>query len=233
VNDRHSGIHPTSAHDKIRRIMSDTQISQCGTKPALSADYEMFAGLVASGHSQSEAAEIAGFARSYSSQIARRPDVQTRIAYLRASQIAETEEFGGIATRAWIEAQLVVIITAAMQDRDATMYPPEEIDGKILPARVRREGKEPDHDLARRTLMDLARLKGMIVEKRESKSMAINGILPAGAMKAHLAQYLDALEPGARTAIERRMAALEARKGKPALGRPPKVLESAPAHGST
>jgi hypothetical protein len=42
-------------------------------------------------------------------------------------------------------------------------------------------------------------------------------------MKAHLAQYLDALEPGARTAIERRMAALEARK--PA----PKVHADAPA----
>jgi hypothetical protein len=78
--------------------------------------------------------------------------------------------------------------------------------------------------------MDLARLKGMIVDKRESKSLT--GAIPAGAMKAHLAQYLDALEPGARTGIERRMAALEAR-GKPALGRPPKVHADAPAHGST
>jgi hypothetical protein len=75
--------------------------------------------------------------------------------------------------------------------------------------------------------MDLARLKGMIVDKRESKSLT--AAIPAGAMKAHLAQYLDALDPGARTAIERRMAALEARKGKPALGRPPKVhAECAP-----
>jgi len=62
------------------------------------------------------------------------------------------------------------------------------------------------------------------VDKRESKTLT--GAIPAGAMKAHLAQYLDALDPGARTAIERRMAALEARK----LGRPPKVhAECAPS----
>ena len=119
-----------------------------------------------------------------------------------------------------------------MAGTPAHVSPPRKVTGaetspeKVLRSeeKVLRSEIPPDHDLARRTLMDLARLKGMIVDKRESKSLT--GAIPAGAMKAHLAQYLDALDPGARTAIERRMAALEARK----LGRPPKVhAECAPS----
>jgi hypothetical protein len=114
-----------------------------------------------------------------------------------------------------------------MAGTPAHVSPPRKTGAETSPEKVLRSEIPPDHDLARRALMDLARLKGMIVDKRESKSLT--AAIPAGAMKAHLAQYLDALDPGARTAIERRMAALEARKGKPALGRPPKVhAECAP-----
>ena len=193
----------------------------------LNPQQEMLANLVANGSSAREAASLAGFAPNYSSILCAKPEVRNRIAEIQELQDAERDELSGIVTRSWIEAQLVIIVQSAMAGTPAHVSPRTE----TAPAKVLRGEIPPDHDLARRCLMDLARLKGMIVDKRESKSLT--GAIPAGAMKAHLAQYLDALEPGARTAIERRMAALEARKGKPALGRPPKVLESAPAHGST
>jgi len=182
----------------------------------------MLAALIANGSSAREAASLAGFAPNYSSILCAKPEVRNRIAEIQECQDAERDELNGIVTRSWIEAQLVIIVQSAMAGTPAHVSPSRKVatGAETVPEKVLRSEIPPDHDLARRTLMDLARLKGMIVDKRESKTLT--GAIPAGAMKAHLAQYLDALDPGARTAIERRMAALEARKGKPALATPDK-----------
>jgi hypothetical protein len=165
----------------------------------LSPQYEMFAALIVNGSTAEAAADIAGFTANYSHVLTTRPEIKARIQELLSLQSQETEAFGGIATRAWIESQMVVIIRHAMHGR------PEYKGTKNKPGRPE---ILPDHNLARLALMDLARMKGMIVEKKQTAKLSIKadatGNVDPEAMKAHLANYLDQLEPGARKEIEMR-----------------------------
>jgi hypothetical protein len=166
---------------------------------SLRPEHEMFAALVANGSTACDASEMAGFSAGYAGQLVTRPEIKARIQELLSLQSQETEAFGGIATRAWIESQMVIIIRHAMHGR------PEYKGTKGRPGRAE---VPPDHNLARLALMDLARMKGMIVEKKQTAKLSIKadatGNVDPEAMKAHLANYLDQLEPGARKEIEMR-----------------------------
>lgn len=201
--------HPDSA---ILRLMSDSTESVSELTQSLSPEYEMFAVMVANGSTMREAASLAGFAEGYCTQLGQRPEVRARIEYLLDLQRKESEVFGGIASRAWIEAQLVIIARQAMMDRPAKLSD----DGKTLDA-----GRPADMDLARRTLMDLAKLKGMVIERKQVANARISLDAGGSVLEGQVSSYLDSLDPGARREILSRVQSIEARrKGKRRLTAP-------------
>ncbi len=91
----------------------------------------------------------------------------------------------------WIENQIVIVIKMALHGRPAT-----NVSSNPQPAILR------NPSLALSALMNLAKLKGFIVEKRQSLAgkIDLNKLSPAD-LKATLAGALDQLTPGERAKI--------------------------------
>lgn len=86
----------------------------------------------------------------------------------------------------WIEAVLVQIIEASMLG---------DINGK---------GDKRNLGLARAAAMDLAKLKGFIVERKQiAKATVRLDAMNRDQLRNHLATMLDELEPGARAELRR------------------------------
>jgi hypothetical protein len=152
----------------------------------LSPDHELFAAEVASGRSYREAARRAGFHEDNGFRLMQMPAVRSRV-----------EEFVNAPEeriRAGIDAEFLMLRNrAASEDLDA--------DGRA------------NVELRLRLLMAHARYRGWIVDKKQIARASIDlGKAGAEDMMAHVGQYLDALEPGARQQIEARIVRLNERR---------------------
>jgi hypothetical protein len=150
---------------------------------------ECFAALVASGTSYREAAERSGFSKDYGWDLMQNPEVRQRVQGIIANQ--QCEDLAGIASRAWIETHFVSLVLRLESEK---LTPPQ-----LEQARVEITA-----------LMSLARLKGLVVEKRLSAS--VKATVPGDAEFEKVGAYLDELAPGERQAIQARVDALKPRQ---------------------
>jgi hypothetical protein len=152
----------------------------------LSPDHELFAAEVASGRSYREAARRAGFHEDNGFRLVQMPAIRVRVEEL----VNAPEE----RVRAGIDAEFLVLRNrAANEDLDT--------DGRA------------NAELRLNLLVTHSRFRGWFVEKKQIARASIDlGKAGAEDMMAHVVQYLDALEPGARHVIEARIARLNERR---------------------
>ena len=152
----------------------------------------IFAVHLASGCTQGESATFAGWESEYGREVATRPRVRSFVLKLLESQ--KTEDLSSIASRAWVETQLIIIIKAALYGSPSVTMP----DGRTLPELPR------NHVHAAKVIMDLARIKGMVVERKLAMNTNANlGSVSRQDVMGSVGKLLDALEPGQRAKIQR------------------------------
>lgn len=159
----------------------------------LTVEQSAFAVHVATGYTFAESSRRAGVSVETGYKFKELPSVQERIRLLIAQN--SREDLGSIASRAWIETQLV----AMCNDIDA-----RDDDKNYVPlARLKLE-----------VLMSLAKLKGMVIERKQSAVARVDLTKPleGPAVESHMAELLDACEPGARREIRARLEALAVKK---------------------
>jgi hypothetical protein len=146
----------------------------------LEPSHELFACEVASGVSLKDAAVTAGFSEYYGTDLLAKDSVRRRISELLAQRSAE-----GFPPCTWIEAQMV-----AQYRRLATLPPPDEETRAASSAAVG-------------VLMNLAKLKGYIVDKSSKLSAKVDlGKIPSHQVREVFASRLNDLSPGARAQLE-------------------------------
>ena len=156
----------------------------------LPVQWEIFAAEVASGSSCVEAAVSAGYSRDYAEDLIQRPEIRARIEELSQEHQADK----GVVPKIWIECQLVRIARDSMDDVPAQI----DSNGKVLVPGVPR-----DRVLARQALMDLARLKGYIVERKLTAAAKMSlGNVGMSELNAMLDGVLLELAPGERARIK-------------------------------
>jgi hypothetical protein len=100
----------------------------------------------------------------------------------------------GLAHRVWIESQLVTIVCKTMSETEAAF----DLDGNET-----RPYRPPDLQLASTVLMNLAKLKGYIVDKSSRLSAKIDLTkVPSHQVREAFASKLNDLSPGARKQLE-------------------------------
>lgn len=149
----------------------------------LSPEHEVFASQVASGISYRNAAKIAGFAENHGFQIMQLPRIRARVAEL----LTQPDQ----RVKAGINAELLML-----RNRVA--------DAELT------DVERANVELRLKLLMAHAKIVGMIVERKailqRTATIALDK-LPPDQIKEHLSGLLDQLDPGARTDIQRRLAA--------------------------
>jgi len=157
----------------------------------LGPKHERFAVFVASGMSYRASAELAGFCRDYGYDLMQIPKVKERVESLIAAKAAEPDS---VASRPWLEAQMTQVIVDAMYGIPAEAGP----DGKLLaPATPK------DRQLARLAIMDLCRIKGYIIERKQVDSRRLDlGKVSHAELSAMLDAQLGELAPGERAKIK-------------------------------
>lgn len=102
-------------------------------------------------------------------------------------------------SKPWIENQIIVIIRAAMVDTPAKLIPQRvQKNGVISPEHMRPQAVR-NHSLALSALMQLARLRGYVVEKKQSLSGTMDlAKLSKQQLSAFLQSTADQLAPGER-----------------------------------
>ncbi|MGA2114862.1 MAG: hypothetical protein ABSH56_08945 [Bryobacteraceae bacterium] len=154
----------------------------------LPPEHQTFAVCVASGLSQRESAKRVGFHEDNGFRLMRNPRIRARVEEL--SESLKRRDLGGVASRAWIETQFVLIINR-MEAGGTTADEREEARLQLT------------------ALMNLARLNGFIGERKQVSGAPLQlGQVDPAALRAHLGAMLDALEPGARADIQRRLDAV-------------------------
>jgi len=163
-----------------------------GCKP-FSLGYELFCAEIVSGNTAASSARTAGFVPRYADELLKKPEIQARIAQL----LEERRRDSGVVSRVWVECQMVRIIKDAMEGIPGV---PDQ-DGGDSPAS---KGVPPNRELAERALMNLSRLKGWIVERKQT----VNARVSAGAsasveLAAMLEDHLTNLPAAERAKIKR------------------------------
>jgi hypothetical protein len=145
--------------------------------------HEAFAVLIASGASCRVAAKSAGFSKDYGWDLMQRPAVKDKVEALR--HLKTTAEPEAIASREWVEAQFVLTL--------------ERISRGGLNADAREDAR-----LMLSGLMQFAKFKGWIVDRKQVASAKLDfGKVSRADLDAMLGQHLRALDPGARSQLER------------------------------
>lgn len=116
----------------------------------LSPNHELFSLLVATGTAYREAASSAGFSATYGAYLMKTPRILERVGQLVEMQRGEP------ASRAWAVGALMRIALEALNGT-----PDREVDGKAI------KGMAPDRALARQAIMDICKVKGYIVERKQ------------------------------------------------------------------
>lgn len=170
----------------------------------MNTQYELFCSHVASGMSYGRAAETCGFSAQYGKQLMAKPHIAAKVEQLRAIKAAQPPD--SIASKAWIETQLVTII------RNALNPAPKEIEEIVQPAKpdmgppqivTKKIDRDPDPSLARLALMDLARLKGYLIDRKEIETRKIDlRLMDRTELSAQLTSYLQQLSPAQRERIQ-------------------------------
>lgn len=153
--------------------------------------WEIFCAELACGTPATQAALSAGYVEGYASVLVTKPEIQSRVQALVAERLSD----GGIVPRAWAELQIIRIIRDAVDGVKGELGPDGKVVGSIA----------PDRQLARAALMDLARLRGWIVQKKEvdERRATIDlGKLGASDLRGALDAMTARLSPGARRRVE-------------------------------
>lgn len=151
--------------------------------------HELFCAHVADGMPAAHAAETCGFSSSYAPVLVKR--FETRIAQLRA--LKSEHPLDQIASKSWIETQLVTIARACLNPPD--LEKDEVVNGKVETLSV---AQKPDYGQARLALMDLARLKGYVERPSAPESSIRNlsfNMLGSSEASKLLEQALHGLAP--------------------------------------
>jgi hypothetical protein len=157
----------------------------------LDPSQEIFCNEVAAGVPATTAAVTSGYCAGYADDLLQKDYIRSRVEELLTLRDMDG---GGIATRAWIETQMVWIVRQAVTDTPASIGP----DGVSL-----RPARQMDLNLALTALNSLAKFKGYIVDKSSKLTANIDLTkLPPNQVQAAIRQRLDALSPGARKRIE-------------------------------
>jgi hypothetical protein len=158
----------------------------------LPAKHEVFCSLVSIGYPFEDAAVSAGYSETYAQHLVRRPEIQRRVAELINRSNGET----GPGSRAWIEIQIILIAMKAMHEEPELKDPNGTV---IAPATL------PNHPLAMAALMNLAKLRGLIIERKQIDQRTSKldlGKVPPDQLHEALAAHLNQLAPGARRRIQ-------------------------------
>lgn len=122
--------------------------------------WEVFCAEVAMGVPASTASVSAGYSKVYADDLVQRQDIKDRISYLVKARFAD----GGIASKLWAELRLVQITEACMETVEPALQP----DGTITKRR------DPDYPLAVTAINSLAKLKGWIIDKKQSVNAKVD-----------------------------------------------------------
>lgn len=187
-------------------LVDRTELSQDIAR-IISPAYEVFASEIALGIAIPQAAAHAGFSAAYGHNLIARQDIRERVAQLIAERKAQ-----GAGSLAWIESQVMMVIRTALHGAEAVGTPAHaEKTGKgkaakeeLVPASEDYQPAMPrDHSRALTALMHLAKLKGYIIEKKQSTNANIDLTkLTRAELGRALDGHLDKLAPGERQRIE-------------------------------
>ena len=156
----------------------------------LSAEQELFCSFRAAGKSSAESARLANVHHATGYRWLQLPEIQARIQEFVDEH--RTEDLGGLASRAWIETHMVMVV----EKIERGGYDPLDLEGFRVELTA---------------LMNLAKLKGLIVERKQvdqrTAKLDLNKLVTPEAQE-QLGGVLDGLEPGTRRMIEDRVKAL-------------------------
>lgn len=156
----------------------------------LAPQHDLFAIERASGSSVEDAAKLCGFSTGYAYNLSTHQDIQMRIAEVLQQRIAE-----GLASRLWVEAQMVSIVRQTMRDA------PAEVDAETGTVTV--PARPANLQLAATVLMNLARFKGYIVDKSTKLNAKVDlSKIPPSQVRELFGDRLNQLSPGSRAKIE-------------------------------
>src|ERR1700752_925609 len=178
----------------ISYTVSSTPVEPLSLINALSPEQELFASFVATGASYRESARKASVHPVTGWKWMQLPAIRARVNELIEEN--KSEDLGGIASRAWIETHMIMIInrleSGTKHDASADVaIKPDWLEAWRLELLA---------------LMNLAKLKGLIVERKQMTRASIDlGRLGVNDLQGHLGEMLDSLEPGARQEIEQRI----------------------------
>ena len=153
---------------------------------SFSIQWEMFCAEVACGATAKQAAESVGYTDTYASNLRQHPAVQQRIKQLIAERVRE----GGIVSKVWAECKLVWIANRCLAGRPAIL----DESGKTLVPAV-----DPDYSQAQSAIMNLARLRGWIIERKQSLNAKVD--LGKSDLESMLDQQLANLPAEARARV--------------------------------
>jgi len=152
--------------------------------------WEIFCAELANGSTIVLASARAGFSESNGNKLTRRPEIVARIRELLALRRAD----GGLVSRMWAECQLVRIVQDSMEVHFAEY---DEAGNQISPF------VGADRARAESAVMNLARLKGWIVERKQSMSAKVDlGQVGSQQMSAALDAALLDLAPAERARVK-------------------------------
>lgn len=157
-------------------------ISALDAVQSLPIGYEVFCAELVLGSPATQAAVSAGFADSYAEWLVKRPEIIKRVGEL----VLERQRDGGITSKLWAELQLVRIA------RDAI----EGVPDKLRPDGTLAKGMEPNHDRAITAVNSICKLKGYIVDRKQTLSGRIDlGSASGQALPGMLDDALGELSP--------------------------------------
>ncbi len=151
--------------------------------------WETFCAELAIGTPASKAAINAGYTAAYATDLVDRPEIKARVQELVEARRTD----GGVVPRIWAELVLVQIVRDSLNGTEDVIAE----DGTISAKGIKRNRSE-----ARAALMDLARLRGWIVERKQVDTRSVTARLGSKDLSATLDAMQSALSPQARKRLD-------------------------------
>jgi len=150
--------------------------------------HELFAVQVASGLSYRESAKRAGFHPDSGWKIIKLPHVRARVDHLLEASKNDQVGLSIIASRSWIESQIVMVV-------------------KAMEAGGTSKDQRAEAIIRLAALRQLSQLKGLIIERKQVATATLDlGKLPRPELMKQIDGYLDQVSPGVRAEIEQQLA---------------------------